>query len=132
MRSWWIAALVLVAAGAAVVVRVVRGEPGEALVAALAGLLAVVLFSPLAFPRRPDRDHPVTVYYRPGCLYCLRLRAALGARAGRARWVDIWADPEAAAYVRSVNGGDETVPTVVVDGVPRTNPAPALVRGALR
>lgn len=132
MRSWWIAGLVLVAAGAAVVVRLVRGEPGEALVAALAGLLAVVLLSPLAFPRRPDRDHAVTVYYRPGCLYCLRLRAALGARAGRARWVDIWADPEAAAYVRSVNGGDETVPTVVVDGVPRTNPAPALVRGALR
>lgn len=131
VRSWWPAALVLLVSGAAVVVRIVRGEPGEAALVALAGLLVLVLFSPLAFPRRTARERPVVVYYRPGCPYCLRLRAALGARAGRARWVDIWADPGAAAYVRSVNGGNETVPTVVVDGVPRIDPAPATVRAAL-
>lgn len=37
------------------------------------------------------------------------------------------ADQDAAEYVRSVNGGHETVPTVVVDGHPLTNPDPALV-----
>ena len=36
-------------------------------------------------------------------------------------------DAEAAAYVREVNGGNETVPTVVIDGVPHTNPRPAMV-----
>lgn len=30
------------------------------------------------------------------------------------REIDIWADPEAAAFVRSVADGNETVPTVVL------------------
>jgi len=30
--------------------------------------------------------------------------------------LNIWTDPAAAAFVRSVNGGDETVPTVAVAG----------------
>ncbi|MFI7743316.1 glutaredoxin domain-containing protein [Kocuria rhizosphaericola] len=135
VRSWWLAALVLLVTGAAVVLRLGRGELGEAGIAVLAGAVGVAVCSPLVFPRRgaapeaaPD---PVTVYYRPGCGYCLRLRASLGSRARRARWVDIWADPGAAAYVRSVNGGDAIVPTVVLDGVPHTNPAPATVRAAL-
>ena len=46
---------------------------------------------------------------------------------GRAKWVDIWADDDAAAYVRMVNDGNETVPTVVIDGVPPHQPQP--VRG---
>ena len=69
----------------------------------------------------------VVVYWRPGCGFCAMLRDELGELAGRARWVDIWADEDAAAYVRSVNGGDETVPTVVIDGVAHTNPPPRTV-----
>ncbi len=50
----------------------------------------------------------------------------------RATWVDIWSDPEAAAYVRTTNeGGNEVVPTVVIDGVAHTNPQPRLVKAAL-
>ncbi|WP_298584069.1 glutaredoxin domain-containing protein [uncultured Kocuria sp.] len=131
VRSWWLAALVLLVTGAAVVVRLGRGELGEAGIAVLAGAAGVAVCSPLVFPRRGADPDAVTVYYRPGCGYCLRLRASLGSRARRARWVDIWADPDAAAYVRSVNGGDATVPTVVLDGVPHTNPSPATVRAAL-
>lgn len=131
VRSWWLAAVVLLVTGAAVVVRLSRGDPGEAVIAVLAGAVAVAVCSPLVFPRRGSGPEAVTVYYRPGCGYCLRLRASLGSRARRARWIDIWSDPEAAAYVRSVNGGDATVPTVVLDGVPYTNPAPATVRAAL-
>jgi len=131
VRSWWLAALVLLVTGAAVAVRLGRGELGEAGVAVLAGAVGVAVCSPLVFPRRGAAPDAVTVYYRPGCGYCLRLRASLGSRARRARWVDIWADPDAAAYVRSVNGGAATVPTVVVDGVPHTNPSPATVRAAL-
>lgn len=131
MRSWGLAALVLLVTGAAVVVRLGRAELGEAGIAVLAGAAGVAVCSPLVFPRRSAAPEAVTVYYRPGCGYCLRLRASLGSRARRARWVDIWADPDAAAYVRSVNGGDATVPTVVLEGVPHTNPSPATVRAAL-
>jgi len=79
----------------------------------------------------PEVDVPVVVYWRPGCPYCARLRTALGGRASRAQWVNIWQDPDAAAYVRSVNDGNETVPTVVIDGVAHTNPDPGLVRERL-
>jgi hypothetical protein len=41
--------------------------------------------------------------------------------------VDIWKDPEAAAAVRAVAGGNETVPTVHVAGRWLVNPkAPAV------
>lgn len=79
----------------------------------------------------PQADRPVTIYWRPGCTYCLRLRSALGRAGRRAAWVNIWQDADAAAFVRSVNDGNETVPTVVIDGVPHTNPDPRLVRKAL-
>jgi hypothetical protein len=52
--------------------------------------------------------------------------------ASRATWVDIWSDPEAAAYVRTTNDGrNEVVPTVVIDGIAHTNPKPRLVKAAL-
>ncbi|MBO8202264.1 hypothetical protein JW613_28845 [Streptomyces smyrnaeus] len=35
---------------------------------------------------------------------------------------NIWEDERAAAYVRSVTGGDETVPTVEVAGQAQVNP----------
>jgi mycoredoxin len=67
---------------------------------------------------------PVTVYWRPGCLSCSSLLRGLE------RWglpferVNIWDEPEAAAVVRSVAGGAETVPTVLVDGLALVNPTP--------
>lgn len=73
----------------------------------------------------------VVVYHRKGCPFCARMRLVLGRRGSQAVWVDIWADPDAAAYVRSVNDGNETVPTVVIDGQAHTNPSPSVVRRAL-
>lgn len=73
----------------------------------------------------------VIIYHRPGCTYCARLRLKLTGVKSKAHWVDIWADEDAAAYVRMVNDGNETVPTVVIDGVPHTNPDPTVVRAAL-
>lgn len=69
----------------------------------------------------------VVIYWRPGCGYCARLRSALGPAKSEATWINIWQDDEAAAFVRSVNEGSETVPTVVIDGTPHTNPDPKLV-----
>ncbi|MBD8870561.1 glutaredoxin domain-containing protein [Nocardioides donggukensis] len=81
---------------------------------------------------RAAAENGVAIYWRPGCPFCLTLRVGLAGQGGKASWVNIWRDPDAAAYVRSVNGGDETVPTVVIDGEPHTNPPPGLVRAALR
>lgn len=74
----------------------------------------------------------VAVYFRPGCPFCLGMRTWLVGKSGQAAWVNIWEDDEARAYVRSVNGGNETVPTVVIDGVAHTNPTPGSVRRRLR
>lgn len=73
----------------------------------------------------------VVVYWRRGCPFCKRLQLVLGRRVRDVVWVDVWADDEASAYVRSVNGGDEVVPTVVIAGAPHTNPPPRQVLAAL-
>ncbi len=74
----------------------------------------------------------LTVFWRPGCPYCVRLRTrlALGRVPYEAR--DVHQDPEAAAEVRAVNGGDELVPTVRI-GADRylSNPSYRQVRAAL-
>jgi CYTH domain-containing protein/glutaredoxin len=72
------------------------------------------------------------VYERPGCGYCLRLEHALEDLAERVHRVDIWQDEAAAAFVRAVNAGAETVPTVVVGAEVWTNPDPARVVERLR
>lgn len=79
-----------------------------------------------------DPRKGVVIYWRPGCGFCARLKSALGPARDRATWVNIWADDEAAAYVRSVNDGNETVPTVLLDGIPVTNPDPQLVKDRLQ
>ncbi|WP_235020080.1 glutaredoxin domain-containing protein [Ruania rhizosphaerae] len=75
-----------------------------------------------------DSRGRVIIYWRPGCTYCSALRRRLGSARDEALWVNIWTDPEAAAYVRSVNDGNETVPTVVIEGRAHTNPDAGLVR----
>jgi len=66
----------------------------------------------------------LTIYSTPWCGYCHRLMKQLD-RAGVAYTsVDIERDPSAADYVMSVNGGNQTVPTVVFpDGSAATNPS---------
>ncbi|MEO5664421.1 MAG: glutaredoxin domain-containing protein [Nocardioides sp.] len=76
-------------------------------------------------------DGRVVIYWRKGCPFTKRLRLVLGKRGAKAVWVDIWADPDAAAFVRSVNDGNETVPTVVIDREAHTNPPPKQVVEAL-
>lgn len=78
-----------------------------------------------------DPTEPVTVYWRPGCPFCMRLRRGLRKAGIGTTDVDIWSDPEAAAVVRGFAGGNETVPTVVVAGRGLVNPSVAEVRAAL-
>ena len=76
-------------------------------------------------------DSPVTVYWRPGCPYCMSLRRGLRRAGLPVTEVDIWSDPEAAAKVRVIAGGNETVPTVVVGDKNLVNPTVAQVFDAL-
>jgi len=68
---------------------------------------------------------PLTVYYRSGCGYCMRLQRVLDGENISYTAVDVWRHDDGAAFVRSVNGGKETVPTVVLGETVLTNPDPA-------
>jgi mycoredoxin len=65
----------------------------------------------------------VVVYTRARCVHSMRLRFGLKRRKVRYREVDIWKDLEAAASVRAVANGNETVPTVVVGDRWLVNPS---------
>ncbi|GAA2822094.1 glutaredoxin domain-containing protein [Saccharopolyspora taberi] len=65
----------------------------------------------------------VIVYSRPGCPFCSLLRAGLDREGLEYREIDIWQDPEAAAVVRSIADGNETVPTVVIGSWSAVNPS---------
>jgi mycoredoxin len=66
----------------------------------------------------------VTMYTTSWCGYCQRLKAQMGRAGIEFTEVDIERDPEAAALVESVTGGNQTVPTLVFpDGTAATNPS---------
>ncbi len=72
----------------------------------------------------PESSTPTAeIYWRPGCPYCSALRRDLERRDVPAIWHNIWADEQARAFVRSVNNGNETVPTVRVGSTTVTNPS---------
>jgi mycoredoxin len=75
---------------------------------------------------------PVTMYTTTWCGFCRRLKAQL-ARAGvEVKEVDIEQDPGAADFVMSVNGGNQTVPTILFsDGSTMCNPSAAQVQARL-
>jgi len=65
----------------------------------------------------------VTMYSTTWCGFCHRLRAQLDREGIEYRVVDIERDPAAAEFVMSVNGGNQTVPTIRFDdGSTLTNP----------
>ena len=70
---------------------------------------------------------PITVFWRPGCPYCMRLRRSLRRAGVAVQEVNIWDDPGGAAVVRSLAGGTETVPTVVIGDRAMINPSPRRV-----
>lgn len=76
-------------------------------------------------------EGPVIVYYKPGCPFGIRLRAAL--KLNRVPFVAVrFRDDEAgAAQVRAVNAGNEISPTVRVGDVWLTNPPRREVEAAM-
>ena len=74
----------------------------------------------------------VTMYSTVWCGYCRRLKDQMEREGITYRVVDIEDDPTAAELVMSVNGGNQTVPTLVFpDGSALTNPSLAQVKDKL-
>jgi len=74
----------------------------------------------------------MTIYSTEWCGYCHRLTRQLDREGVTYDYVDIEQDPAAADFVMSVNGGNQTVPTVVFgDGSALTNPSVAQVLAKL-
>lgn len=65
----------------------------------------------------------LTVYTTSWCPFCKRLKSSLDRNEIAYTEIDIEADPAAAEFVGSVNGGNHVVPTVkFADGSTKTNP----------
>ena len=84
--------------------------------------------------RRPivGTDLNVTMYSTVWCGYCRRLKSQMEREGIAFVEVDIEDVPDAADLVMSVNGGMQTVPTLVFpDGSALTNPSLAQVKAQL-
>ncbi|GAB3415247.1 mycoredoxin [Flindersiella endophytica] len=72
------------------------------------------------------------MYTTPWCGYCRRLKGQLERAGVSYNEVDIEQQPDAADLVAKLNGGNQTVPTVVFpDGSALTNPSLAQVQQKL-
>ena len=110
LRRWRLAILTAICGVLIAAAKLSDGAPVAAaiILSIFAGLAFAV--SPGFFPRHERAadvlaDGRPVVYWRPGCPFCLRLRAQLGPDSARLHWVDIWQDPEGAAAVRAITGG---------------------------
>jgi mycoredoxin len=74
----------------------------------------------------------LTMYTTPWCGYCHRLKGQLDREGIAYDLVNIEQVPSAADVVMAVNGGNQTVPTLVyADGSAQTNPSLAQVKQRL-
>ncbi|NUR89733.1 MAG: mycoredoxin [Nonomuraea sp.] len=77
----------------------------------------------------------LTVYSTTWCGPCKRLKSQLAREGISFDEVDIERDPAAAEFVMSVNNGNQTVPTVVIETpngrIVRTNPSAREVKALL-
>ena len=77
-------------------------------------------------------DGTITMFSTTWCGYCNRLKSQLDKAGIGYTEVNIEEVPGTADYVASVNGGNQTVPTVVFpDGSTATNPSLIAVKAAL-
>jgi len=74
----------------------------------------------------------LTMYTTTWCGYCRRLKSQLDGEGIEYAEVDIERTPGAAEFVMSVNGGNQTVPTLLfADGSTMCNPSAAQVQKKL-
>lgn len=74
----------------------------------------------------------VTMFSTTWCGYCRRLKAQMQREGIEFTELDIELEPDRAEFVMSVNGGNQTVPTLLfADGSAATNPSIHEVRARL-
>lgn len=74
----------------------------------------------------------LTMYTTSWCGFCRNLKRQLAHAGIEMAEVDIEKDPAAAEFVMSVNGGNQTVPTILFpDGSTMVNPSAAQVKQRL-
>ena len=74
----------------------------------------------------------VTMFSTSWCGYCRRLKSQMDREGIGFTEVDIEGDPTSADFVMAVNGGNQTVPTLLFpDGSAATNPSIQQVRDRL-
>jgi mycoredoxin len=73
----------------------------------------------------------ITMYWRPGCGFCSALERQLVRNDLTFEKRNIWDDPTAAEFVRSVARGNETVPTLTIGDTSMVNPSIDEVLAAL-
>ena len=74
----------------------------------------------------------ITMFSTTWCGYCARLKSQLDREGIGYTEVNIEEVPDAAEFVMQVNGGNQTVPTVIFpDGTSATNPSLAEVKARL-
>ncbi len=72
------------------------------------------------------------MYTTAWCGFCHRLKAQLNREGIEITEIDIEHDHDSAVFVESVNGGNQTVPTLLFDdGSTMTNPSLAQVKAKL-
>jgi mycoredoxin len=83
-------------------------------------------------PNNEETPVPLTMYTTTWCGFCKNLKRQLGRAGIEVTEVDIELDPAAAEFVMSVNGGNQTVPTLLFgDGSTMCNPSAAQVQKKL-
>ncbi|HYQ66705.1 MAG TPA: mycoredoxin [Actinophytocola sp.] len=86
----------------------------------------------LVMTQTPEAPETLTMYSTTWCGYCRRLKSQLERDGIEYTEVDIERTPGAAEFVMSVNGGNQTVPTVhFPNGKALTNPTLAQVKAEL-
>ncbi len=74
----------------------------------------------------------LTIYTTTWCGYCRILKRSLDRAGIDYVEIDLETDSGAASFVEGVNGGNQTVPTVLLaDGTTLTNPSVREIRAAL-
>lgn len=65
----------------------------------------------------------MTVYWRPGCPFCMNLQRQIDKHHLPHQKINIWDDPSGAAFVRGVADGNEVVPTISIGSTSMVNPS---------
>jgi hypothetical protein len=76
-------------------------------------------------------DGDVIVYWRPGCVFCDRLKLGLGSARHDVSWVNILKDSEAAEFVTICRDGNVIVPTAVTGAGVVIDATPAAIKAQL-